>query len=659
MRLAFAKNLSCAIAGCLAMGVGAPGAAAATLPSGFQETIVASGLAAPTAMAVAPDGRIFVCQQGGQLRVIKNGVLLTTPFLTVTVDRTGERGLLGVALDPAFATNGFVYVYYTVPGTPARNRLSRFTAQGDVAVAGSQRILLDLNGLSSASNHNGGAIHFRPAPDGKLYIAVGDNANSANSQTLNNLLGKILRINADGTIPTDNPFYSTATGVNRAIWALGLRNPFTFAFQPMSGRMMINDVGQDRWEEVNEGRPRANYGWPTTEGPTSDPRFHSPLYAYQHSAGTPTGCAITGGAFYNPLTQQFPSGYTGDYFFADYCGGWIYRIDVSGPTATLVTPAFATGIASPVDLRVAEDGSLYYLARGSGSATGVVSRVRYTGNPGASITRHPSGITVALGQPATFSVAASGTSPLSYQWQRNSVNIAGATSPSYTLSNAQLSASGSGFRCRVTNSFGTVTSNTATLTVINNTLPVATIVAPAAGALYSGGQVIMYSGTGTDAEDGTLPAAAFTWQIVFHHDTHTHPFIGPTSGSRGGTFTIPRTGETSTNVWYRIYLTVRDSAGLTRTTQRDIKPRTVQVTLASSPSGLSLTLDGQPKIAPHTFLAVVGMQRTLGAPTPQILAPKTYDFLRWSDGGTQTHTIITPASATTITATYSRRRGSG
>jgi glucose/arabinose dehydrogenase len=656
MRLALTKTLFFAMAGCVAMGVGVPGVAAATLPSGFQETIVASGLATPTAMALAPDGRIFVCQQGGQLRVIKNGALLATPFLTVTVDRTAERGLLGVTLDPAFATNGFVYVYYTVPGTPPHNRLSRFTAQGDVAVAGSQRVLLELNGLSS-TNHNSGAIHFRPAPDGKLYIAVGDNANSANSQTLSNLFGKILRVNADGTIPTDNPFYATATGVNRAIWALGLRNPFTFAFQPMSGRMMINDVGQEKWEEVNEGRAGANYGWPATEGPTSDPRFQSPFYAYQHSVGTPAGCAITGGAFYNPLTQQFPSAYTGDYFFADYCGGWIHRIDVSGPTATLVTPAFATGIASPVDLRVAEDGSLYYLARGSGSATGVVSRVRYTGNQAPSITRHPSGITVALGQPATFSVAASGTSPLSYQWQRNGVNIAGATSPSYTLSSAQLSDSGSGFRCRVTNSFGTVTSNAAILTVINNALPVATIVAPAAGTLYSGGQVITYSGTGTDAEDGTLPASAFTWKIDFHHDTHTHPFMGTTSGSKGGTFTVPRTGETSTNVWYRIYLTVRDSAGLTRTTQRDIRPRTVQVTLASSPSGLSLTLDGQPRIAPHTFLAVVGMQRALGAPSPQTLAPKTYDFLQWSDGGTQTHTIITPASATTITATYGRHRG--
>src|SRR2546426_11659168 len=200
-------------------------AMAASLPTGFTETQIASGLSGPTAMAFAPDGRLFVCQQGGQLRVIKNGSLLTTPFLTVTVDSSGERGLLGVAFDPDFPTNGFVYIYYTATTPATHNRVSRFTANGDVAVSGSEVVILDLNNLSSATNHNGGPIHF--GPDGKLYIGVGENANSANAQTLNNLLGKMLRINADGSIPTDNPFFNTASGVNRAIWALGLRNPYT------------------------------------------------------------------------------------------------------------------------------------------------------------------------------------------------------------------------------------------------------------------------------------------------------------------------------------------------------------------------------------------------------------------------------------------------
>src|SRR4051812_15908518 len=234
-------------------------ASAATLPAGFMETQVAGGLNNPTAMAFAPDGRIFVCEQGGQLRVVKNNALLAAPFLTVTVDSAGERGLLGITFDPNFSTNGFVYIYYTATTPAVHNRVSRFTASRDTAVPGSEVVLLELNNLSGATNHNGGAIHF--GPDGKLYIATGENANGANSQTLNNLLGKMLRINADGTIPHDNPFFSTATGNNRAIWALGLRNPYTFAFQPGTGRMFINDVGQNLTEEINEGLAGSNYGW--------------------------------------------------------------------------------------------------------------------------------------------------------------------------------------------------------------------------------------------------------------------------------------------------------------------------------------------------------------------------------------------------------------
>src|SRR5437762_4954172 len=201
--------------GCVLLFLTAGVARAALLPPGFSESVVAGDIPSPTAMDFAPDGRLFVCQQNGQLRVIKNDVLLATPFLSVTVDPGGERGLLGVAFDPGFANNQWVYICYTVPGPPAHNRVSRFTASGDVAVPGSETVILELNDLSAASNHNGGAIHF--GLDGKLYVAVGENANSANAQTLANLLGKVLRINADGTIPGDNPFYNIATGVNRAI----------------------------------------------------------------------------------------------------------------------------------------------------------------------------------------------------------------------------------------------------------------------------------------------------------------------------------------------------------------------------------------------------------------------------------------------------------
>ena len=346
-------------------------ATAATLPAGFSETQIASGLSKPTAMEIAPDGRVFVCLQGGQLRVIKNGSLLSTPFLSLTVDSNGERGLLGITFDPNFPTNNFVYVYYTVPGDPAHNRVSRFTANGDVALAGSEFVVVDLDNLGGAGNHNGGAIHF--GPDGKLYIAVGENDSPSNSQTLSNRLGKVLRINANGSIPSDNPFFNTATGANRSIWAMGLRNPFTFAFQPGSGRLFINDVGGSVQEEINEGVAGSNYGWPFCEGacPPGNPSFRDPLFQYAHGTTSTQGCAIVGGGFYNPANAQFPSSYFGKYFFGDLCNGWIRLFDPSTNTAT----DFATGISLPVDIKVANDGSLYYLAIGSAS----VFRVQFTG----------------------------------------------------------------------------------------------------------------------------------------------------------------------------------------------------------------------------------------------------------------------------------------
>ncbi|WLT32801.1 sorbosone dehydrogenase family protein [Geothrix sp. PMB-07] len=344
-----------------------------TPPTGgsFHVAALVTGLAQPTALALVPDGRIFICEQGGALRVIKGGALLATPFVTVPTSIAGERGLLGVSVDPQFVQNGYVYVYYTAATPTTHNRLSRFVAAGDVAQAGSETILLELDDLSSANNHNGGALHF--GPDGKLYVGVGENANGANAQSFNNLLGKLLRLNPDGSVPADNPFLSQTTGKNRLIWAMGLRNPYTFAFQPGTGRLFINDVGQNTWEEVNVGRAGANYGWPGTEGLTTDPAYASPLYAYPHSGGTVNGCSIVGADFYDPTTPAFPAAFLHQYLFMDYCGGWLRTMDPSTGTVS----DWLTGFSSPVDLRVASDGSVLVLCRGGG---GALQRVTYT-NP--------------------------------------------------------------------------------------------------------------------------------------------------------------------------------------------------------------------------------------------------------------------------------------
>lgn len=292
------------------------------------------------------------------------------------VSSRGERGLLGIAFHPDFGNNPYVYVYYTrkaSDGTLTHNRVVRFKANGNAAVEGSEELVFRLDNLrkrgQGSDNHNGGAIHF--GTDDKLYVAVGDNKRDRTAQSMNTVLGKMLRINADGSIPTDNPFYTNPEDKNDVIWAKGLRNPYTFAVQPVTGKLHINDVGEQRWEEINVGKAGANYGWPRYEGsrPEQDGRFTRPIFAYRHGSGPATGCAITGGTFYNPQPEDpltaklFPPDYEGDYFFADFCSGWIRVLDTGDEEVgdEKVSP-FATGINFPVDLKVNQDGSLYYLS---------------------------------------------------------------------------------------------------------------------------------------------------------------------------------------------------------------------------------------------------------------------------------------------------------
>jgi glucose/arabinose dehydrogenase len=348
------------------------------VPTGFTASQVTSGLTAPTDIEFAPDSRLFVAEQAGRVRIAKpDGTLVTFLDISTKVDSTGERGLQALIFDPSFSTNRYIYLHYTKKATsttPVHNRVVRVTASGDKVVAGSEKLIFKL-GNQRSDHHMGGAIDF--GKDGKLYIATGDNETPTNSQQLTNLFGKLLRINKDGTIPTDNPFYATASGKNRAIWALGLRNPFKFAIQPTTGTTFINDPGEDAWEEINRGAAGANYGWPRYEGPESNPAYRNPVFAYRNGTMKDTRCAITGGAFYNPTTRQYPSGYVGDYFFADLCSGWIRTRDAT----TGEVSGFATGLERPIDLEVGKAGELYYLLRGSSSTPGSVSKIRYASTP--------------------------------------------------------------------------------------------------------------------------------------------------------------------------------------------------------------------------------------------------------------------------------------
>ena len=622
-------------------------AAGETLVTGFEQTELLRGVANPTAINVAPDGRIFVSQQDGRLRVVKNGVLQPTPFLTITVGQTTTAGLMGIAFDPQFPAQPYIYAFYTAATPTRHSRVSRFTANGDVAVPGSEVPLIDLPTLANVQiNHDGGDLAF--GIDGKLYITVGDNVYSLNGQNLGTTFGKLLRINKDGTIPTDNPFYGTTTGINRAIWAYGLRNPFKMAVQPGTGRMFVDDVGNASWEEINQISKGGNFGWALSEGPTSDPQFTAPFFTYSHTTGSPTGCSVTGGAFYNPTTQLLPNQYVGDYFFSDYCSNWIGTLDLAGPTPVYTKLA---NIPTPVDMDVASDGSILVLSQANG---GTIFRIGYrTTATAPTITQQPVEQSVNVGQSATFTCAASGTPTPTYRWQRDSVDISGATGPSYTLTNAQITDSGKRFRCVATNASGSATSDSVLLNVsVPSQPPTATITSPSIGLEYSGAQVVTYTGTGTDPEDGTLPASAFEWEVVFHHDQHTHPFILPFTGVKSGTFSIPTIGETDTNQWYRIRLTVHDAGGQTNTVQRDIYPRVSTVQVQTVPPGLQILLDGQPVTTPVTTTGVVNTERGLGAPTPQYSGGSYYAFDSWSQGGARDQTVIVPSTTATYTATF-------
>lgn len=619
---------------------------AQTLPTGFTEVLVASGISNPTTMAFAPDGRIFVCQQGGNLRVIKNGVLLSAPFLSLTVNSSGERGLIGIAFDPDFTNNQYIYLYHTSAEGGLHNRISRFTANGDVVLAGSEQLVIKLDPLSSATNHNGGALQF--GNDGTLYVAVGDNANGSWSQNLDSYHGKILRINKNGSVPSGNP-YATGSEQKKRIWAYGLRNPYTMGFQSSNGKLYINEVGQGSWEEINDATMGGrNFGWPNSEGYTTNTGETTPVYAYGHGNCEICGLAITGGTFFQPANTSYPAQYQNKYFFMDYLRNWIATLDQGG-NATL----FASNIkGNSLGITVGPDGNLYYLSRSAGSLYKIVYS---SSNPPAILT-HPASQTVNQGQNVTFSVTASGASPLSYQWMKNGENISGANASTYVINNVKTMDGGE-YSVKVSNNFGNAISSKAILTILApNSPPIANITSPVHLTKYKGGQVFSFSGMATDAEEGTLPATAFSWRLDFHHDDHVHDGVPFAVGQKSGNFTIPAGGETSTNVFYRLYLTVTDSKGLKNTTAIDLKPTLVKLTFQTEPTGLSLKLDGNTILATSETESVSGVERLIDAISPQMLNGKEYEFDQWSQGGAKLQVISTPAANATYLAKFKEKK---
>jgi uncharacterized repeat protein (TIGR03806 family) len=336
----------------------------------------------PLFLTDAGDGtnRLFVLEKPGRIMVFPNdpNVTQATVFLDIQdkVIEDGEQGLLGLAFDPQYSTNGFFYVYYSADG-PQRSRITRFqvSANANVADPASEMVLLEI-AQPGFSNHKAGWMDF--GPDGKLYIAVGDggsgNDPNNNAQNLNSLLGKILRINPDPSnlIPTDNPFVGTA-GARPEIWAYGMRNPFRMSFDRGTGTLWAGDVGQNRVEEVDIIKAGGNYGWRIYEGtlsnlnpdnrPATD--FTPPIIEY----GRDLGNSITGGYVYRGPTL---ANFVGVYFYGDFGSGRIWAL-VSDGTGVISNTEVATVANGPASFGEDEAGELYVVTIGDGRISRFVS----------------------------------------------------------------------------------------------------------------------------------------------------------------------------------------------------------------------------------------------------------------------------------------------
>ena len=621
----------------------------ATFPPGFAAVRLATGLD-PVAMALAPDGRLFIAEKFGRVMILENGQLRPEPFLEIEVDIFSERGLLGIAFDPDFEQNQYIYLYFTVKDS-LHNRVIRVTADGNFAAPGSEVILLDLDPLSGPY-HNAGAMVF--GADAKLYIAAGDGTNFENAQSLNTLLGKILRINPDGSIPADNPFFNETSGKYRAIWTLGHRNPFAMTVQPGSGRIFTTDVGSDKFEEVNEIIEGKNYGWPLVEGflngQTPPDNYQDPLYAYDHGVG----CAAVGVATYNPAQVMFPPEYEGKLFFTDHCKGKMWSMDIQSGNAEI----FASNFDTPLGLMTAPDGSMYLLDRAGTSSdyatsSGSVWQIFYTGSDAPFISIQPQPALVPVGENIPFFLAATGAEPFSFQWQKNGADIPGATSQDFVFENPALTDSGTVIRCIVTNALGTDTSQAALLGVTSSHRPEPVMLSPADGAVYRAGETLVLKAEAFDEEDGQMPPTAFRWRVDFHHDDHSHPAFGPVSQSQEEFFQIPQVTEVSDNVWYNIVLSVTDLSGLSRTITREILPVKSDMLLRSEPPGFPIYVDSHRKLTPDTVTSVVGVFHQIAAPKSHIANDSLYLFQKWAPGETENSLLLAPpGDGLTLTAIY-------
>ena len=732
----------------------APAARAATLPDGFQESVAFSGLTQPTVVRFAPDGRVFVAEKRGVIKVF-DSLTDTTPTvfadLNTNVYNFWDRGLLGMALAPNFPSNPYVYVLYTYDhglgstspaprwGTPGvysdpcpnppgatgdgcvvSGRLSRLQAAGNTMTGGEQVLVEDW--CQQYPSHSTGAVEF--GPDGALYASGGDGASfnfvdygqdgsplnpcgdppggvggtltpptaeggALRSQDLRTsgdpvtLDGTIIRVDpATGAAQSGNPMINASNPNARRVIAYGLRNPFRFTFRPGTSELWVGDVGWSAWEEINRivsptDTVVENFGWPCFEGNARQPGYdganlnicenlygqsgaHSaPYFAYHHSnrvvtgESCPTGSSsIAGMQFEFNSGGAYPAEYDDALFFADYSRDciWVMLKGANGLPAPGQIRTFVAGAANPVNLEMGPDGNLYYPDFDGGT----IRRIQYVSSTNRPPTALASATPTAGSAPLTVAFDGTGSSDpdgdaLIYAWD---LDGDGAHDDSSSPQTAYTYTDQGTYAASLQVSDGRGGSDTDTVTItVGNTAPTATITTPTAGPTWRVGDVIGFSGSATDAQDGALTASRLSWDLILHHcpsNCHTHP-VQTFSGVASGSFTAPDHEYPS---YLELRLTATDSGGLTDTTSVRLDPRTVALTFQTVPGGMRLAVNGTEGTATFSRTVIVGSRNTISAITPQVKGRKTYTFSSWSDGGAATHDIVAPASAATYTARF-------
>jgi glucose/arabinose dehydrogenase len=674
-------------------------------PAGFTTQAVLSGLFNGGDVAVnfayTGDGRMFVAYKGGVLKVYD----LTTGVGTVYVDLSARvnalqgRGLLGLALDPNFATNQYVYVLFTEElrpddpdeDHPAGGTLMRMKAQaGNPDIVDPSSFLTLLTGYDSFSKvHGVGTIHFDAA--GNLLASFGDaqenGVNTASLDALNpdSLHGKVIRIDAaTGNGVPSNPFYEAGNpGSTRSkIVAMGMRNPYEFWPDPVTGEIYIGNVGWQTWEaldivpaNITNPQLQMNFGWPCYEGGNRDPlpqpayaadsttaptcfALYTPedggtgigvapsAYAYEHSeSGGETGSSIIAGPVYRG--SAYPAQYQGKFFLTDFSRSLFRTYD---PATSEVADFGTQGQwGGPNGVQIAPDGNLVYLDLPGGK----IYEIIYTGTNTVPVAvagvDHPFNATA----PATVHFNSTGSSDadpgdtITYKWDfGDGSNTNSSPAPSHTYNNA-----GSYHVTLTVNDGHPGGKGTATLWVdVANHAPSVSIDEPLSDFQWKTGDTVPVSITATDQEQGSLTGTSVAWAVTLHHLQHIHP-DSTHFGTAGSFLTEPDGDEL---IYYDITATATDAFGRSATTTTNIYPKKQPVTVTSSPPGATVIVEGVPFTTPTTFQGVVNQPHTIQVDRHFLVGDTVYKFDHWNSDapGENSYSFVVPDEPLGINAAY-------